>query len=65
MTRAWIGFVPLAFYLGMVAYGCAAAAESAHTGQQLDCVDQAKTVEESGACRAKVRTRWAKDGGDQ
>lgn len=41
-----------------------AAAESSHTAEHLKCVDDATTLEESRACRAKVREKWAaKDGG--
>jgi hypothetical protein len=51
MTRAWIGFVPLAFYVGMLAYGCtvtpsqhaANAAESAQAAAEYtQCRESAK-----------------------
>ena len=46
--------------------GCAAAAESTYTGQQLECVDRAKTLAESKACRAEVDRQWhIVDGGVQ
>lgn len=35
-----------------------AAAEATYLGQQLECVDQARTLVESDECRAKVRERW-------
>lgn len=66
MTRAWIGFVSLAFYVGVLMYGCAAAAESSYTAQQLQCVDRATTLAESKACRAEVDRAWhVVDGGVQ
>jgi hypothetical protein len=40
-----------------------ALAEGSFTAQQLACVDQATTLEESRACRARVRAAWAVDGG--
>jgi hypothetical protein len=40
-----------------------ASAEATYEGEMLKCVDDAKTLEESKACRAKVRERWAVDGG--
>jgi hypothetical protein len=40
-------------------------AEAGYLSQQLTCVDQAKTLEESRACRQRVKDAWAKDGGDQ
>ncbi len=33
-------------------------AEAAYLGEQLSCVDRAKTVDESQECRRKVRERW-------
>lgn len=53
--------------------GCTAAhtaANSAYTGQLLECVDKSKTKEESQACRESVNQRWglvnldASTGGD-
>lgn len=43
--------------------GCAASAEATYTGQQLSCVDRAKTREESKACRAEVDARWCVEDG--
>lgn len=40
-----------------------AAAETAYGAQLLACVDQAKTLAESKACRAKVDQAWFADGG--
>jgi uncharacterized membrane protein len=47
-----------------------AAAEAEYAGQQLACVDKAKTIDESRECRRKVREKWgiaevqtSKDGG--
>lgn len=46
-----------------------AAAEGAYTGALLRCVDAAKTIDESRACRARVNAEWgivekaAADGG--
>lgn len=34
------------------------AAEGAYTGDLLVCVEQAKTLAESKACRAEVNKRW-------
>ena len=46
--------------------GCAAAAETSYTGSLLECVDHAKTIEESHACRAQVNADWRiVDGGVQ
>ena len=48
------------------ALGCAGtgqsskAAEAAYLSQQLACVDAAKTIEDSHACRADVRKRWGR-----
>ena len=54
------------FLLVVCLAGCAASAESAYLSQQLSCVDQAKTLEESRACRQAVKDAWAKDaGGDR
>lgn len=39
------------------------AAEATYLGQQLKCVDDSKTLEESRACRERVKAEWAKDGG--
>ena len=44
------------------------AAEAAYGAALLQCVDQAKTLQESKACRAKVDAEWGivqrqKDGG--
>ncbi len=55
------------FALGCIAGHCAAcspsqagatAAESAYTGDLLRCVDAAKTLEESRACRQRVNASW-------
>lgn len=45
-----------------------AAAETTYTAEMLKCVDNAKTLEESRACRQRVREKWGtsdagKDGG--
>ncbi len=34
------------------------AAEGAYTGELVACVEQAKTLAESKACRAEVNKRW-------
>lgn len=41
----------------------AAAADATYTADHLACVDEAKTLAESKACRAKVRAAWHVDGG--
>lgn len=40
-----------------------AAADASYMADQLACVDKASTIEESRACRAKVREQWHVDGG--
>jgi len=47
----------------------AAAAEAAFTTELLRCVDMAKTLEESKACRREVNRKWGvaetlRDGGE-
>jgi hypothetical protein len=53
--RAWALVV-------VVALGCTprtpAQAEAAYTAELLRCVDQARTLAESRACRAEVNRRW-------
>jgi len=61
------GFVTLALLVGSLC-GCASgadkvAAESAYTAALLRCVDAAKTVEESHACRKQVDAKFGVDGG--
>lgn len=63
------------FFLGHIQCGCAwlgrsspAAAEAAYGAALLRCVDEAKTLAESKACRARVDAEWritqtATDGG--
>ncbi len=41
----------------------AAAADSTYAVEQLACVERSATIEESRACRAKVRERWHVDAG--
>lgn len=62
-----IAFGATACASGMSDREKAAAAESTHAAEHLRCVDEATTIEESHACRAKVREKWAaKDaGGDR
>lgn len=55
--------LPVIFMLLMLVAGCAAAAESSYTAQQLQCVDRARTLEESKACRAEVDRAWHVDAG--
>ncbi len=43
----------------------AAAADAAFAAEQLACVQQATTLAESKACRAKVRAAWHLDGGTE
>lgn len=62
------GFVALAMLVGSLcqcAPGSAekVAAESAYTAALLRCVDAAKTVEESHACRKQVDAKFGVDGG--
>lgn len=40
-----------------------AAAEANYTAQQLKCIDDATTREESRACRAEVDRKWGVDSG--
>lgn len=52
------------------AFGCAKAppkdviAEITYTAQQTACVEKAKTLEESKACRREIDTKWFGDAGD-
>lgn len=41
----------------------AAAAEATFTSDMVSCVDKSATIQESRACRAKVRERWHVDAG--
>ena len=58
-----IVFLVGAVLAARVLLSCAAAAESSYTAQQLQCVDRAKTLEESRACRAEVDRAWHVDAG--
>ena len=69
-TIPWItGFLSVVCFCIALAQclACAAAkpyaAEGAYTAALLDCVDQAKTLAASKACRAKVNADWSVDGG--
>jgi len=41
----------------------AAAAEASYAAEQLQCVDDARSLEESKACRERVREKWRGDAG--
>lgn len=59
----WIG---AGILTARVVIGCAGAAEAAYGGSLLQCVDHAKTLEESHACRKAVDQDWhVVDGGAQ
>lgn len=71
-SRSADAFVVLLFIAGVlfvarVVAGCsgpaAAGAEAAYGASLLRCVDEAKTLAESKACRAAVDARWGVDGG--
>jgi hypothetical protein len=63
--KAMIAFFTLTACHGMTAQEKATTAESTYAAEQLACVDKANTLEESKACRAEVRKKWAvgADGG--
>lgn len=67
-------FIALCLVVGLALQfcdlGCAsapaatpAAAEASYTAQQLKCIDDSNTREESRACRAAVDKRWGVDSG--
>lgn len=66
--RHAIGFALALFALGCVVGHCtgchspeqagATAAESSYTAELLRCVDDARTLAESRACRQQVNVRW-------
>jgi len=63
MTSITVGFVLSALAIASILIGCSAGmksaeAEATYLGQQLRCVDQAKTRDESEECRRKVRLAW-------
>lgn len=49
-------FLPFALYPLVV--GCAGLAETTYEGELARCVDQARTLEESHACRADKDRKW-------
>ncbi len=64
MKVFWYG-APAMYLVGILALACAStsqaeanAAEGAYTAALLRCVDQAKTLQESRACRKKVNADW-------
>lgn len=60
----WVGVT--AFLCAHALVACAAAAEATYTGQLGQCVDHARTLDESKACRAQVDADWhIVDGGVQ
>lgn len=75
--REWIACGLALFALGFIVAHCdgcalfqepAHAAEAAYTGALLRCVDEAKSLAESKACRKRVDDEWkitqtATDGG--
>lgn len=64
---AVLAFVGAVLFVARTAAGCsgpaAAGAEAAYGASLLRCVDEAKTLAESKACRAAVDARWGVDGG--
>lgn len=65
----WLGFFACCAVGSFVLQCCAKApptpqeAEALYLSQQLACVEQATTLAESRACRAKVRADWGVEGG--
>lgn len=71
-SRSADAFVVLLFIAGVLCMtravaGChgpaAAGAEAAYGASLLRCVDEAKSLAESKACRARVDAEWGVDGG--
>lgn len=64
---AVLSFVGAVLFVARVAAGCSGpaktAAETAYGASLLRCVDEARTLAESKACRAAVDARWGVDGG--
>lgn len=58
-----LAFVGAILLLCRCAAPAKTAAESAYGASLLRCVDEAKTLAESKACRAAVDARWGVDGG--
>lgn len=56
MMRASLVLAPRVLLVTLAS--CAGLAESSYTAEQARCVDQARTLAESKACRARVDQRW-------
>ena len=56
-----LGVLALAVALATSMQACAMTAEAAYRKQQEACVRDAKTLEESRTCRARVRHEWGLD----
>ena len=72
VTIALVGLmVGVAMAWGSTTTACATTSQTKteqdaqYLGEQLACVDQAKTLDESRACRLAVKQRWGFEGGLQ
>jgi hypothetical protein len=67
IARVWAALALIALVAACAGAATAqqksAAADASYAADMLKCVDDATTLAESKACRAKVRSTWHADGG--